>query len=220
MDTRYEVVRNPAKGISDADEGEAREPVYLSPADLDMLADEVDPHYSLFIRVLSKSGLRYSEATALRKRDIRIEKAHCVLVVTRAWKATASGEAIGPPKTKKARRTVTIGKLVSADLIQHMETLRPDDLVFTRPSGEYLRNSKFHKEVWQPLVTRLVDEGKLDRKPWIHEIRHAHATHLLQATRPVQAVQARLGHEDPQTTLRVYARLTSADDLQNADALD
>lgn len=219
MDTRYEVTRNPAKGISDADEGEAREPVYLSPEDLDMLADEVDPHYALFIRVLSKSGLRYSEATALRKRDLRIEKGRCVLLVTRAWKATDSGEAIGPPKTKKARRNVTLGAALSNDLIQHIESLRPDDLVFTRPSGEYLRNSKFHKEVWQPLVSRLVDEGKLDRKPWVHEIRHAHATHLLQAGRPVQAVQARLGHEDPQTTLRVYARLSSMDDLQNADAL-
>lgn len=217
--TRYETVRNPAKGISDADEGEAREPVYLSPEDLDMLAEEVDPHYSLFLRVLAKSGLRYSEATALRKRDIRIEQGRCVVIVSRAWKATSSGEAIGPPKTKKARRNVVLGLALSADLMAHLEALSPDDLVFTRPGGEYLRNSKFHKDVWQPLVSRLVGEGKLDRKPWVHEIRHAHATHLLQAGRPVQAVQARLGHEDPQTTLRVYARLSSMDDLQNADAL-
>jgi hypothetical protein len=42
----------------------------------------------------------------------------------------------------------------------------------------------------------------LDRKPWIDEIRHTHTTHLLDAGVPVHIVQARLGHEDPQTTLR------------------
>ena len=68
-------------------------------------------------------------------------------------------------------------------------------------------------------MTQLVEAGELDRKPWIHEIRHAHTTHLLDAGVPVHVVQARLGHEDPQTTLRVYARLAKASDAAAADAL-
>jgi len=90
--------------------------------------------------------------------------------------------------------------------------------VFTRPDGEYVRNSRFHKEIWQPLMGKLVGK-ELDRKPWIHEIRHAHCTHLLDANVPVHVVQARMGHEDPQTTLRVYARLAKASDAAAADAL-
>ena len=91
--------------------------------------------------------------------------------------------------------------------------------VFQRPDGTYVKNSRFHKEVWQPLMGELVGKD-LDRKPWIHEIRHAHCTHLLDANVPVHVVQARMGHEDPQTTLRVYARMSTASDAAAADALD
>ncbi|UDL14875.1 integrase [Arthrobacter phage Sarge] len=211
--------RNPAKGVAEADLNEAREAVYLSPDDLVTLSERIDPHYSLFIRFLAGTGLRYSEATALRKRDITTRQGRAVVHVTRAWKAVDKGEEIGPPKTKKARRNVTCNERLSLDILEHMKDLGLDDFVFTQPDGEYVRNSRFHKNVWQPLMGALLDDGSLDRKPWIHEIRHAHTTHLLDAGVPVHVVQARLGHEDPQTTLRVYARLSKASDVAAADAL-
>lgn len=213
------MARNPAKGVAEADLNEAREPVYLSPEDLALIGERIDPHYALFIRFLSGTGLRYSEATALRRRDITIRDGRAAVRVTRAWKSVGKGEEIGPPKTRKARRTVTCNAALSADLAEHLKSLGLDDFVFQRPDGDYIRNSRFHKEIWQPLMTQLVDGGDLDRKPWIHEIRHAHTTHLLDAGVPVHVVQARLGHEDPQTTLRVYARLAKASDAAAADAL-
>lgn len=211
---------NPAKGVADADMNEAREPVYLSTEDLDVIAAAVPEHYRLFIRTLSKTGLRYSEATALRKRDIRVKDKRCTIVVSRAWKSIGGGEEIGPPKTKKARRDVPCNMELSAQLIEHMKDLAPDDLVFKRPNGLYLRNAIFHKEVWQPTIKALIADKKLDRAPWIHEIRHAHTTHLLESRVPIQDVQARLGHEDPQTTLRVYARVSSSGGIAAADALE
>ncbi|MFH5878049.1 hypothetical protein [Arthrobacter sp. NA-172] len=68
------MTRNPAKGVAEADLNEAREAVYLEPEDLAMLAERIDPHYSLFIRFLAGTGLQYSEATALRRRDITIRE--------------------------------------------------------------------------------------------------------------------------------------------------
>lgn len=214
------MTRNPAKGVAEADLNEAREAVYLSPEDLVMLAERIEPHYALFIRFLSGTGLRYSEATALRRRDLTIKAGRAVVHVTRAWKSVGKGEEIGPPKTKKAKRNVTCNVTLSADLIEHMKPLGLDEFVFRQPDGEYVRNNRFHKDVWQPLMGELLDSGELDRKPWIHEIRHAHTTHLLDANVPVHVVQARLGHEDPLTTLRVYARLSKASDAAAADALD
>lgn len=211
--------RNPAKGVAEADLNEAREAVYLSPDDLVMLADRVDPHYKLFIQFLAGTGLRYSEATALRRRDITVRDGRAAVRVTRAWKSVFRGEEIGPPKSKKARRTVSCNAALSAALAEHLQTLGLDDFVFQRPDGGYVKNSRFHKEVWQPLMVELLEDGSLDRKPWIHEIRHAHCTHLLEAKVPVHVVQARMGHEDPQTTLRVYARLAKASDAAAADAL-
>lgn len=210
--------RNPAKGVSEADLNEAREPVYLSPEDLVMLAERIDPHYKLFIRFLGGTGLRYSEATALRRRDIAFKAGRAEIRVSRAWKSTGKGEEIGPPKSKKGNRTVTCNAALSDALAEHLKPLGLDDFVFQRPDGTYVKNSRFHKEVWQPLMGEVVGK-ELDRKPWIHEIRHAHCTHLLDANVPVHVVQARMGHEDPQTTLRVYARMSTASDAAAADAL-
>lgn len=213
------MAKNVAKGIGDPDKGEAREAVYLSLEDLQIIEDAMPDQYKLFIRVLAKTGLRYNEATALRKRDIRVEGKRCIIMITRAWKSTDDGEQIGPPKTEMAKRNVTCSLELSADLIEHMKDLRPGELIFTRPDGEFLRNSYFHKYTWQPVINKLVEDGDLDEKPWIHEIRKAHTTHLLQAGVPVSVVQARLGHEDPQTTLKIYARLANDDDQKAADAL-
>lgn len=139
-----------------------------------------------------------------------------------AGHGSPKGEEIGPPKTKKANRTVTcnaaLSAALSAVLAEHLHPLGLDDFVFQRPDSDYVRNSRFHKEVWQPPMGELVGK-ELDRKPWIDELRHAHTTHLLDAGVPVHVVQARLGHEDPQTTLRVYARLAKASDAAAADAL-
>ena len=215
------ITRNVAKGQMLADKNDAREPVYLSPDDLDMICAAVGERYRLFLLTLCKTGLRYNEATALRKRDVRIINGRATIYVTRAWKAGAGGkDEIGPPKTKKSRRTVACSLVLSEALAVHLKEISPEDLLFTRPTGEYLRNSWFHKYVWGPLMDQMLEDGRLYERPWIHEIRHAHTTHLLQAGRPVHVVQARLGHEDPQTTLRVYSRMTSDDDLLSADALD
>lgn|GEM_PF-1604378 len=221
------ISRNPAKGVSEADSGEPTDPLYLSPDDLDMITAETPEKYRLFLKTLCRTGMRYNEATAQRPRDVSIVRqtvdgvAHkrAIFRINRAWKATGGGEEIGPPKTKKAKRNVACDFELSEELVEHMETLGQDDFLFQRPDGQYLRNSWFHKYVWQPLVARLVEEGKLERKPRIHDLRAAHTTHLLEQNIPVHEVQDRLGHEDPQTTLRVYTRLNKDTAMAAADAL-
>lgn len=214
------MIKNVAKGVGDPDTNDGREPVYLSKDDLQTIEDAMPERYKLFIRVLSKTGIRYSEATALRKRDIRVTGKRATIMITRAWKTTDKGEAIGPPKTKMAKRNVSCNLELSQALIDHMEGLMPDDFVFTFPDGKYLRNSYFHKDPWQPTINALVKSGALLDKPWIHEIRKAHTTHLLQAGVAVNVVQARLGHESPRTTLNIYAQLANDDDEKAADMLD
>lgn len=51
----------------------------------------------------------------------------------------------------------------------------------------------------------------------LHDLRHTHATLMLQAGVPVKVVSERLGHASVQLTLDVYARVLPAMD---ADAVD
>src|ERR671922_1072935 len=52
----------------------------------------------------------------------------------------------------------------------------------------------------------------------LHDVRHSHATHLLQHPVPVHVVSARLGHSSPVVTLTVYAHVLPTGDEQAATA--
>ncbi|WP_158588152.1 tyrosine-type recombinase/integrase [Galactobacter valiniphilus] len=221
------IPENVAFKVLDKEDTDKREPVYLSPADLQLLIAEVDSRYRLFLQLLADTGLRYNEAAALRPRDMDVQSLivdgapqdRVVIHVSRAFKRDGR---VGGPKTQESKRTVACGASLTKELLEAMDGLEPWDLVFKRHTdGEALDNPWFHKNAWQPLMVRIAGPGKpLPRAPWIHEIRHAHCTHLLQAGVPVHVVQKRLGHEDPQTTLRVYSRLAKGDDVAAADTLE
>jgi integrase len=51
----------------------------------------------------------------------------------------------------------------------------------------------------------------------IHDLRHTHATHLLQEGWPIATVSRRLGHANPAITLSIYAHAITdmhGDDMQ------
>jgi integrase len=210
------MTRNPAKGVAEADLNQAREAVYLSPKDLVMLASRIDPHYSLFIRLPGGTGLRYSEATALRRRDITIRDCRSAVVVSRAWKSKGNGEEIGPPKTKKANRTVTCNARLSAAIAERLQEIELDDFVFQRPDGHYVRNSRFHKEVWQPLM------GSSSAKSWTAS--YGYTRSGTPTPRTSSTLASRFVWCSPGSGIRihsrrcVYARLAKVSDAA-ADAL-
>lgn len=211
---------NPALRVLDADLGQAREPVFISTDQLARMIERVDEPHRLLVQMLGYSGLRFSEATALRKRDVTFSDWRATIDVSRAWKRSPDGDVIGTPKTRKGRRRVACSRELSAALRERWDQVGADDLLFQRSDGSPVPNGWFHREAWIPLIDRLTTEGVFDRRPWVHELRKAHTSHLLQAGVPVHVVQARLGHEDPQTTLRIYAQMSTGDDIAAADALD
>ena len=80
------------------------------------------------------------------------------------------------------------------------------DLVFTREDGSPLNpmqlSDAFRKLVPSPDLPRIR----------LHDLRHTHATLLLQAGVPVKVVADRLGHADVSMTLNVYAHVLPAMD--------
>jgi len=214
------ITRNVAARMTRGERGEGREPYYITPDELDMLIAEVPERWRLMLQVLGFTGLRFNEASALRRRDLTFDAdGRATVHVVRAYKDGMSGDVVGLPKTSKSRRHIAADRDLSVALQEHAASLEDDALLFREPSGRRVDNSRFHKLAWQPLMRRLVEEGRMPRAAWVHELRKAHTTHLLLAGVPVHIVQARLGHEDPQTTLKIYAQMTRTDDVAAADAL-
>lgn len=104
------VTENVAKGIrAPRSSVRSRESVFLTTSDVSLIADSIDPQYSTLIRFFAATNLSFSEATALRRRDVRKDASGRYTVhVTRAWKLADGGWVIGGPKSPKSRRTGSV----------------------------------------------------------------------------------------------------------------
>lgn len=205
---------NVAHGIKFPKTSSSREPVFLTREDVDLIANTVPERYSLLIRLLAGTGLRWSEATALRISDVSFTPQGGTLSVTRAWKQGTKGWELGGPKTRRGRRTVTMPKALASAMATHCQGRAGDEFVFQTWHGGPVMNYSFHRDVWQPAMRALKDQ--LLVQPRIHDLRHTHASWLISAGVPLTVIQRRLGHESIKTTSDTYGHL--ADDADQAAA--
>jgi hypothetical protein len=68
--------------------------------------------------------------------------------------------------------------------------------------------------VWVPAVAAAGFEGLT-----FHDLKHTAGTTLVEEGVNVKTAQARLGHANPQTTLRIYAQATDRADRQAAERI-
>lgn len=212
------ISENVALGMRATDEVSTFEPVFLSEAQMSIIYSALPQRWRPFVELLENTGLRYGEATALRWQDVQQRDGRAALRVTRAWRRGDDGEYIGPPKTKRSRRTVTLPLWLGDALLGARGDAAAGDLMFTRPSGLHLSNSYFHLSVWMPLMKEIT--GQLGAKPRIHDLRHTHASRLIAKGVPLPVIQARLGHESITTTVNTYGHLAGDADSLAAAVLD
>ena len=62
-------------------------------------------------------------------------------------------------------------------------------------------------------------EAGLSKRPRIHDLRHTCASWLIQAGRPLPAIQQHLGHESITTTVGTYGHMDRSSGKDNADVL-
>lgn len=202
--------------------------VFLTHDEYARFLDYVPPAWQTLVAFLFGSGLRWGEATALRCGDVDLIAG--TATVTRAWKR---GGALGPPKSRRSRRTVQLAP-ETTELLRPLVENRPADAwVFTNARGGPVRHQTFHDSVWQPAVRLANGEPArpaggatkrrdatgapvapakipLGKRPRIHDCRHTCASWLLGAGVPINYVQAHLGHESITTTVDRYGHVMPA----------
>lgn len=209
---------NPAKGIKMPTGETRREPVFLTPEQVEAIAEAIDPHYRTLITFLAGTGLRWSEATALNVHDLDLVGPHGMVSVTKAWKHSDRTMTLGAPKTKRGKRTIALSRNLTQTMREHVAAMATDALVFARPDGTVLRNDVFHKYTWAPALRACAEV--LPVAPRIHDLRHTHASWLIQNAVALTVIQRRLGHESIKTTSDVYGHLADDADRLAADVLD
>ena len=151
------------------------------------------------------TGLRWGEISALRVGDIDLNRR--LLTVKRAWKKDGDGRyIIGPPKTAKSRRTISLAPRLVEMLAPHLAGRPRDEYVFRNGDDGPLRQASFYESRWRR-ANELAQQRGLDKTPRFHDLRHTHVAWLIAANTPLPKIQARLGHESIQTTIDVYGGL-------------
>lgn len=193
---------------------ETTEHRYLTADEFMQVLDDTAPRYQPLVWTLGGTGARWSEATALTIGDVDLDAA--VIRVNKAWKRDrAAGRFyVGPPKTAKAKRTITLPNEVVAALEPLVDGRKRNDLVFTNRNGDFVKHQPFYREHWVKHCTKNLAEPR----PRIHDLRHSHVAWLLASGVGLPVIQARLGHEKITTTIDTYGHLVPDLHVQAADA--
>lgn len=180
----------------------------LSRDEFAALHDAVPQRWKLMVEFMVASGMRWGEVSALQPKHVNLKAG--TVQVRQAWKYSTAGYTLGPPKTKRSRRTVD----VPTRLLKKLDL--SGEYVFTNTDGGPVRYQRFWRDVWNPAVA----QAELDPKPTPHDLRHTYASWQLTGGTPITIVSRQLGHESIQVTVDLYTDVDRTSSRQAADFMD
>lgn len=205
----YGLQSNPCKATGSIGKSRAEEMnIWTRDQFEEFLTYEKKITYRMAFSLLFYGGIREGELLALTPSDIPEDEA---LIDINKNYAVVNGQAYFlTPKSEKSIRIVTIPQSLHDELIEYIRAmnLEPDERIFY-----------FQKEGLLSEFRRVTEKSGLPRIR-IHDLRHSHASMLIDMGRSIKEIADRLGHESPQTTWDVYSHLYPGKDRELADELD
>lgn len=202
------IIANPAWGVRPRlKKSEIFEPQIWSPSELAYFLGFIksDPLHALW-NVLALTGMRRGEALALKWGDLSGDYKH--LSVNRSMTKVSGQIYISAPKSRQ-KRGIDLLPETSAALRRHKrETNRARSKNVARSAYMFMRadGSLLDPAGVTARFLRLSKQAELPRIR-LHDLRHTHATHMLEAGANFKAVQERLGHSDPIVTIHSYVHV-------------
>ena len=155
------------------------------------------------------TGMRMGELLALNPKDVDLEKR--TISITKSYQRLGKKDVITPPKTPKSKRVITIPEFLAADIKDYMDSLydlQEDDRLF--PITKYYLEHEMQRGIKESGVKRIR----------VHDLRHSHASMLIELGFSPLEIANRLGHEKVETTLNTYAHLYPNKQTKLAERLD
>lgn len=159
-------------------------------------ACSVDIMFFTVFEVLYYTGMREGEFLALTLNDIDFK--NCKITINKTYCRMDGKDIINPPKTPNSNRVIDIPGFLADEIKEYVSRLyRPDPetQLFTI-SARTIRRA----------LNRYADEAGVKRIR-VHDIRHSHASLLIDLGANPVLVAERLGHESADITLRIYSHL-------------
>lgn len=168
---------------------------------------KTDPFYTFFM-IFYYTGLRKGELQALTPADIDLVEGF--IDVNKTLRVVDGKKHIMPPKTPKSKRRVLIPGFLR-DVIRDYESrfydLQPDDMIFC-----------YGRSAFAPQLDKHAAAAGIPRIR-VHDLRHSHASLLVELGFSAILISERLGHENVSTTLDIYSHLFPSKQAEVADRL-
>lgn len=170
--------------------------------------DKTSPYYTAFL-LLYYCGMRIGELEALTAADVDTEQN--IISISKTYHLINGKGVVTPPKTRKANRIITIPPFLSEAIVKyesHIYALSSDMRLFTASHSTYARQMEEHIK-----MTGI-------RRIRLHDLRHSHASLLIEMGFSALLVSERLGHENVSTTLNIYSHLFPSKQIEVAEKLE
>ena len=215
-------------------------PTVLSRKEIDRLFALMKAPYKLMAQVQYGAGLRVSELTRLRVKDIDFEQSKIIIVGGKGNKD----------------RAAILPDAIRADLKNHIERNRdsydndrenqvagvylpealerkfsnagkdwrwfwvwPSRELSTDPRSGLKRRHHVLPRYYQSMIARAAVRAEIDKRVTSHVLRHSYATHLLEHGTDVRTLQELLGHSDIKTT-QIYLHVMRTNESSVKSPLD
>lgn len=171
------------------------------------LGDEVTIDWLLLL--IAKTGLRFSEALGLTKKDFDFEKQ--IISISKTWNYKTAYGCFKPTKNKSSVRKVQLDRKLSMQFNKLLDGIDDDSLIFVR-SGRIFNSTVNNR------ISRIC--RKLSISPiFVHGLRHTHASLLILTGVSIASIAKRLGHADIATTQKTYLHIIQELESQDTEKI-
>lgn len=202
----------------------------LNMEQIHQLVAHVKTPYKPAVWLLMLAGLRPAELCGLRVCDVDFIK-HVVhvsqtVLPVHSFDTEGFGLVTGPPKTPAGDRRIPIPAWLCDDLAAMVAARRQreggscssnnKETLFQTRYGNPLNRDKLREKVIRPALR---DAG-LPENFRTYDLRHSHASVMIDLGVNLLALAQRMGHSDPAMTLRLYGHLFEGTQVQLSEKID
>ena len=188
-----------------------KKPKYLNQFELQKLIEDLELEdkvtWDWFLLLVSKTGMRFSEALALTPKDF--DFSHQTLSISKTWDYKGKGGFL-PTKNKSSVRKIQMDWLTVMQFARLVKNLPEDEPIFVEGT---VYNSTVNgilerhcKNAGIPVIS-------------VHGLRHTHASLLLFAGVSIASVARRLGHASMTTTQKTYLHIIQELESKDVDII-
>lgn len=167
------------------------------------------PDVRIAFQMLYWTGMRVGELLALTPEDINLSSRE--ISINKSFRRYHKQDIISTPKTKKSNRVISINSSLTREIRDYLHSLGK-----ISPKARILPFTRDRLHYHMRIACRLTKVKEIR----IHDLRHSHASLLIEMNVTPLLISERLGHEKVETTLNIYSHLYPNKQKQLSDKLE